>query len=55
MTVVFSTVGAWIGGDQMSGISAMSREMAAVYAGQERAAYAFIRAWMADDVDKGML
>ena len=24
-------------------------------AGQELAAYAFIRAWMADDVDKGML
>jgi hypothetical protein len=33
----------------------MSREMAAVYARQEMAAYAFIRAWMADDVDKGML
>lgn len=24
-------------------------------AGEELAAYAFIRAWMADDVDKGML
>ena len=39
----------------MSGIPPMSREMAAVYARQEMAAYAFIRAWMADDVDKGML
>jgi hypothetical protein len=35
----------WIGGDQMSGIPPMSREMAAVYARQEMAAYAFIRAW----------
>jgi hypothetical protein len=32
-----------------------SREYAALSAGQELAAYAFIRAWMADDVDKGML
>jgi hypothetical protein len=32
-----------------------SREYAALVAGQELAAYAFIRAWMADDVDKGML
>ena len=32
-----------------------SREYAALAAGQELAAYAFIRAWMADDVDKGML
>ncbi len=32
-----------------------SREYAAVLAGEELAAYAFIRAWMADDVDKGML
>jgi hypothetical protein len=39
----------------MSGIPPMSREMAAVYARQEMAAYAFIRAWMADDVYKGML
>ncbi len=39
----------------MSGIPPMSREMAAIYARQEMAAYAFIRAWMADDVDKGML
>ena len=39
----------------MSGIPPMSREMSAVYARQEMAAYAFIRAWMADDVDKGML
>ena len=31
------------------------REYAALAAGQELAAYAFIRAWMADDVDKGML
>ncbi len=31
-----------------------SREYAAL-AGEELAAYAFIRAWMADDVDKGML
>ena len=30
-----------------------SREYAALAAGQELAAYAFIRAWMADDVDKG--
>jgi hypothetical protein len=27
----------------------------ALSAGEELAAYAFIRAWMADDVDKGML
>jgi hypothetical protein len=33
----------------------MSREYAALLAGQEPGAYAFIRAWMADDVDKGML
>jgi hypothetical protein len=32
-----------------------SREYVALSAGQELAAYAFIRAWMADDVDKGML
>ncbi len=32
-----------------------SREYAAVLAGEELAAYAFIRAWMADDVDQGML
>ncbi len=32
-----------------------SRKYAALLAGQELAAYAFIRAWMADDVDKGML
>jgi hypothetical protein len=32
-----------------------SREYAALVAGQELGAYAFIRAWMADDVDKGML
>jgi hypothetical protein len=32
-----------------------SREYAAALAGEELAAYAFIRAWMADDVDKGML
>ncbi len=31
------------------------REYAAALAGEELAAYAFIRAWMADDVDKGML
>jgi hypothetical protein len=30
-----------------------SREYAAMSAGQELAAYAFIRASMADDVDKG--
>jgi hypothetical protein len=34
----------WIGGGRMSGIPPMSREMAAVYARQEMAAYAFIRA-----------
>ena len=33
----------------------MSREVAAAYAAQEVAAYAFIRAWLADDVDKGIL
>ena len=32
-----------------------SREYAALAAGQELAAYAFIRAWMADDPDKGVL
>ena len=32
-----------------------SREYAAALAGEELAVYAFIRAWMADDVDKGML
>ena len=32
-----------------------SREYTAALAGEELAAYAFIRAWMADDVDKGML
>ena len=32
-----------------------SREYATALAGEELAAYAFIRAWMADDVDKGML
>lgn len=32
-----------------------SREYAAALAREELAAYAFIRAWMADDVDKGML
>jgi hypothetical protein len=32
-----------------------SREYAAALAGEKLAAYAFIRAWMADDVDKGML
>lgn len=32
-----------------------SREYAAALVGEELAAYAFIRAWMADDVDKGML
>lgn len=32
-----------------------SREYAAALAGEELAAYAFIRAWMAYDVDKGML
>jgi hypothetical protein len=32
-----------------------SREYVARAAGQELAAYAFIRAWMADDVDKAML
>jgi hypothetical protein len=32
-----------------------SRDYAALSAGQELAAYAFIRAWMADDVAKGML
>jgi hypothetical protein len=32
-----------------------SREYAAALAGEELAAYAFIRAWMADEVDKGML
>jgi len=32
-----------------------SREYAAALASEELAAYAFIRAWMADDVDKGML
>ncbi len=32
-----------------------SREYAAALAGEELAAYAFIRAWMADNVDKGML
>ena len=31
------------------------REYAAALAGEELAAYAFIRAWMTDDVDKGML
>lgn len=31
------------------------REYAAALAGEELAAYAFIRASMADDVDKGML
>jgi hypothetical protein len=33
----------------------VSREVAAAYAAQELAAYAFIRAWMADDVGAGML
>ncbi len=32
-----------------------SREYARLAAGEELAAYAFIRAWMADDVDKAML
>jgi hypothetical protein len=32
-----------------------SPEYAALLASQELGAYAFIRAWMADDVDKGML
>jgi hypothetical protein len=32
-----------------------SRDYAALSAGQELAAYAFIRAWMADDVAKGKL
>ncbi len=32
-----------------------SREYAAALAGEELAAYAFIRAWMADDVERGML
>jgi hypothetical protein len=32
-----------------------SREQAVADAAEEIAAYAFIRAWMADDVDKGML
>jgi hypothetical protein len=32
-----------------------SREYAALAVGQELAAYAFIRAWLADDVDKGLL
>jgi hypothetical protein len=32
-----------------------SREYAAALAGEELAAYAFIRALMPDDVDKGML
>ena len=32
-----------------------SREYVTLAAGEELAAYAFIRAWMADDVDKGML
>jgi hypothetical protein len=32
-----------------------SQEYAAAPAGEELPAYAFIRAWMADDVDKGML
>src|ERR1700730_13344519 len=32
-----------------------SREQAAADAAEELAAYAFIRAWMADDVDNGML
>jgi hypothetical protein len=55
LTVVFSTVGRGSEVGQMSEIPPMSRDMAAVYARQEMAAYAFIRAWMADDVDKGML
>jgi hypothetical protein len=38
----------------MSGIPPMSHEMAAVYARQDTAC-AFIRAWVANDVDKGML
>jgi hypothetical protein len=33
----------------------LSREDAAAVAAEEIGAYAFIRAWMADDVDKGML
>jgi hypothetical protein len=33
----------------------MSHEVAAAYAAQEVAAYAFLRAWLADDVDKGIL
>jgi hypothetical protein len=33
----------------------LSRQDAAAAAAEELAAYAFIRAWMADDVDKGML
>ncbi len=32
-----------------------TREYARLAAGEELAAYAFIRAWMADDVDKAML
>ena len=32
-----------------------SREYAALVAGRELATYAFIRPWMADNVDKGML
>lgn len=32
-----------------------SREQAAADAAEEIAAYALIRAWMADDADKGML
>ena len=33
----------------------LSREDVAAAAAEEIAAYAFIRAWIADDVDKGML
>jgi hypothetical protein len=32
-----------------------TREYARLHASEELAAYAFIRAWMADDVDKAML
>jgi hypothetical protein len=46
------------GRDTNTGVDQMpppSREQAAADAAEEIAAYALIRAWMADDADKGML
>ncbi len=41
--------------DDMGDMPPMSRKQAAVYAAEEVVAYAFIRAWMADDFEAGQL